>query len=416
MTQRIAYLTGQYPRATDTFIQREIAGLREQGFEILPATIRATDAAHHVGPEQKAEHAITFQVMQTAKNPAALIRAHLSALVTNPGRWFSALTLAWRTSPPGAKALLWQVFYFLEAGVLAHHLRRKDVTHLHNHFADSSCSVAMLASTMSGIPFSLTMHGPGIFFEPKHWRIDAKIARAAFVACISHFCRAQAMLFSDQTHWSKLRIVHCGVSPERYGQDPERTYSKRLLFVGRLDAVKGVPLLLESLTALRKNHPDAILRIVGDGPDRGALEARAKAEGLEEQVHFLGYQSQSAVAEILADTDVLVLPSFAEGVPVVLMEAMAARVPVVTTQVGGVGELVETGVSGFVCPPGDVPRMTDCIDQLFRDGALCAQMGQAGRAKVMAEFESASEARWLGRLITSSQTGALPQGLRPGDA
>lgn len=413
MTGPIAYLTGQYPRATDTFIQREIARLRAEGMTVLTNTIRATDASHHVGEEQRSEHAATFQVMQQAKNPAHLIRSHLSALRHSPKGWARALRLALRTRPPGAKALIWQLFYFLEAGVLAQHLRCNGVVHLHNHFANSSCSVAMLTSAMTDIPYSVTMHGPGIFFEPMHWRIDEKIARAAFVACISHFCRAQAMLFSDQAHWPKLKIVHCGVTPSLYGQDPERPYAKRLLFVGRLDAVKGVTLLLDGFATLRVKHPDATLRIIGDGPDRAALEAQAQAQGMAGAISFMGYRSQSEVAQVLAETDVLVLPSFAEGVPVVLMEAMAARVPVVTSQLAGVGELVETGVSGFTCPSGDLASVTARIDQLLSDPALCAQMGAVGQAKVSAEFDSAAEAQWLATLIRTGLAGSLPEGLRP---
>ncbi|MEL6312437.1 MAG: glycosyltransferase family 4 protein [Pseudomonadota bacterium] len=407
----IAYLTGQYPRATDTFIQREVSALRALGHEVVTASVRATEAAHHVGPEQKAEYAATFQVMNAAKNPLRLIGAHLDALLRNPKGWFSALKLAVRTRPPGLKAGLWQLFYFLEAGVLAQHLRAKGVVHLHNHFADSSCSVAMLTSRISGIPFSVTMHGPGIFFEPKHWRIDEKIAQAAFFACISHFCRSQGMLFSDPKHWEKLKIVHCGVSPEMYGQDPDRGYKKRLLFIGRLDEVKGVPLLLKSFGELIKTHPEAELHIVGDGPARALLEGQAK--GLGEAVRFLGYRSQQEVAEILKETDTLILPSFAEGVPVVLMEAMAARLPVVTTQVGGIGELVEDSVSGFICPPGDLVTLTARIDTLLSDAALCAKMGAEGQAKVAAEFNSPHEARWLSQIIEGSLKGQLPKTLRP---
>ncbi|SEW44470.1 Glycosyltransferase involved in cell wall bisynthesis [Cognatiyoonia koreensis] len=411
MTGPIAYLTGQYPRATDTFIQREVAALRAHGHDVMTNTIRATEAAHHVGPEQQAEFAATFQVMNACKNPLTLIRAHAAALVRNPKRWVGALALAWRTKPAGIKAGLWQFFYFLEAGVLAQHLRASGVQHLHNHFADSSCTVAMLSAQISGIPYSVTMHGPGIFFEPLHWRIDEKIARASFVACISHFCRSQGMLFSDVAHWDKLKIVHCGIDPSKYDVPVERSYGKRLLFVGRLDGVKGVPLLLDAVTRLHKIHPELELVVVGDGPARNDLEKQALTLG--QSVRFMGYQSQDAVADILSETDMLVLPSFAEGVPVVLMEAMAASLPVVTTQVGGISELVENGVSGFICPPGDLNTLTRRIDDLLRDSALCARMGKAGRAKVVADFDSRTEAAWLSMLIQTSLEGTLPDTLRP---
>ncbi|WP_187431979.1 D-inositol-3-phosphate glycosyltransferase (plasmid) [Roseobacter fucihabitans] len=409
MTRHIAYLTGQYPRATDTFIQREVAALRAQGFTVDTATIRATDAHHHVGPEQKAEHAATFAVMKSTLNPIRLLAAHFAMLRTRPRDWFATARLALQTRPPGIKTTIRQVAYFLEAGVLAHHLRQKGVTHLHNHFADSSCSVAMLMSQMSGIPYSLTMHGPGIFFEPMHWRIDEKIARAAFVACISHFCRAQGMFFSDPAHWNRLKIVHCGVDPARYGQDADRAYAKRVLFVGRLDAVKGVPLLLEAMAALREQHPDAVLTVVGDGPHRARLETQADDLGLA--ADFVGYKSQDDVATILAASDLLVLPSFAEGVPVVLMEAMAARLPVIASQVAGVGELVETGVNGFTIPAGDLDSLIARMDQLLSDPALCARMGAAGQMRVAEQFDINTEARWLGELLQASLAGTLPKGL-----
>lgn len=404
----VAYLSGEYPRATDTFIQREVAQLRAQGLDVLTASIRKTDSKHHVGPEQRAEFAATFQVQQNARNPVHLLRAHLSVLRHAPGRWGAAALLARRIAPPGIRAALWQLFYFLQAAVLADHLRKKGVTHLHNHFANSSCSVAILASRMSGIPFSFTMHGPAIFYEPKHWRIDEKIAQARFVSCISHFCRAQGMMFADQNHWAKLKIVHCGVDPEKYGQTPHRTFGKHLVFVGRLDAIKGVPLLLDALSALRKDHPDARLSIVGDGPHREQLEQQAERLGLGDMVAFLGYRSQDAVADLLAEADMLVLPSFAEGVPVVLMEAMAARLPVIASQVAGVGELVEDGVSGHLIPAGDMQSLIARMDHLLSHPDVCAKMGEAGRAKVVRDFDIRKEAAWLKVLITAEDPAGHP--------
>lgn len=400
---KIAYLTGEYPRATDTFIQREVAALRALGIEITTCSVRKTDARHHVGESQRSEAARTFYVQSAAKNPLTLVSALWAALSHSPGRWLSALTLAWRTRPPGAKALLWQIFYFLEAAVLVRHLRANGVVHLHNHFANSSCSVAMIASEMSGIPFSFTLHGPAIFFEPKWWRLDEKIAHARFVACISHFARSQAMLFSDQRHWDKLKIIHCGVDPAAYARrDGPR--GKRVLFVGRLAAIKGVPLLLRAFTAVAKDHPDAYLTIIGDGPDRAALEVEAAAAGISGRVAFLGYQPQEAVAAQLAQSDMMMLPSFAEGVPVVLMEAMATGLPVIASRVAGVPELVEDGVSGFLVPPGDLGALTERLGLLMADQALRERMGVQGRIKVAAEFDGTHEATRLASLLAGRAT------------
>jgi glycosyltransferase involved in cell wall biosynthesis len=395
----VAYVTGQYPSVSHTFIQREVTGLRALGVEVVTCTVRRPPAKAVVGPEQQAEALHTFGILEAAKNPLRLLAAHGRMLARAPGRWLKALHLAWTTRPPGLKALVWQIAYFLEAGVLADHLLQRGVRHMHNHFGDSSGSLTMIASEMSGIPFSITLHGPTIFFEMHWWRLDAKVARAAFIACISHFCRSQAMLFSDQAHWPKLRIVHCGVLPERYGTAPRPEFSHHVCFVGRLDAVKGVPLLLEAFAANLPRHPQARLTIAGDGPARAALEAQAQALGLAGAVRFTGYLDEAAVAALLETSDMLVLPSFAEGLPVVLMEALASQIPVIATQVAGVSELVQDGVSGFIVPPGDVDTLALRLDRLLSDPALCAAMGKAGRARVEAEFDIRAEVDKLAALF-----------------
>lgn len=405
---KIAYLTGEYPRATDTFIQREVAALRDRGIEVETCSIRRTGSEHLVGEEQRQEAARTFHVLPAVANPLKMAAAELSAL-RHPGRYFRALALAWRTAPKGLKGRLYNLIYFSEAVVLAHHLRKQGVAHLHNHIAKSSCTVAMLASEISGIPYSFTLHGPDIFFAPEHWRLDEKIARARFVACISDFCRSQAMFWSDRAHWDKLKIVHCGVDPARY-RAGERD-GTRLMFVGRLDAVKGVPVLLDAFATARDARPDLRLTLVGDGPDRAALEAEATARGLTGAVDFAGYCSQARVAEMLADHDALVLPSFAEGVPVVLMEALAARMPVIATAVGGVGELVRDGETGLMVPPGDETALTEAILSLMADAQARARMGAAGRARVAAAFSVETEAARLARLLRAGAD--LPEGKRP---
>ena len=394
----IAYLTGEYPRASDTFIQREIAGLRALGIEVETCSIRRTDPSHHVGPEQRQEAANTFHVLDASKNPVSLLRAHARLVAKRPKSYFSALVQAWRTRAPGVKAGIYQLIYFAEAGMLASHMQARGITHLHNHIATASCTVAMLASRLSGIPYSFTLHGPDIFFEPHRWRLDEKIASARFVACISHFCRAQAMNFSASEHWRKLHIIHCGVAPERY-TSPARPRAKNLLFVGRLAGVKGVPVLMDALQALRAEHPDMRITFIGDGPERASLQARAVDMGLGDITDFVGYKGQSEVAAALAETDIFVLPSFAEGVPVVLMEAMAAKVPVVTTHVAGVPELVEDGVHGYLTHAGDSQSLQSAINALFNDPAKASEMGEAGRKKVIKEFNIESEAARLAGLF-----------------
>jgi glycosyltransferase involved in cell wall biosynthesis len=224
-----------------------------------------------------------------------------------------------------------------------------------------------------------------------------KVARAKLVICISHFARSQVMLFSDPAHWHKLRIVHCGVTPARYTADPAPAeQGMKLLFVGRLDPVKGLRVLMEAFEAARARVSGITLSIIGDGEDRAWVEREAKRIG---GIEVLGYRSQDFVAERLGQSDVLVLPSFAEGVPVALMEAMVSARPVIATRVGGVQELVEDGVSGRIVAPGNVEALAEAITDLAANPDRRRTMGAAGRARVEAEFDIDQEAVWLKTLF-----------------
>lgn len=409
---RIGYLTGEYPRATDTFIQREVAALRELGVEVQTFAVRRPAKKENVGPEQESEQRRASYLL-----PVSLIelaKAHAALKLRSFPRWWRVLRLALQTRGPGLKATLYQLFYFAEAGVLAERLRQQNIEHLHNHFANSSCTVAMLAAELSGVGFSFTMHGPAIFFEPQRWRIDEKASRAKFVACISHFCRSQGMIFVPQPAWQRLHIVHCGVQPELIEPRQHAGQGRRLLFVGRVAAVKGLAVLIDALALLRERAIDVELSVVGDGPEREGLEAKAAALGLADRVRFLGYQNQAAVRQQLAETDVFVLPSFAEGVPVVLMEALAAGVPVVATRIAGVGELVEEGVSGELVPPGDVASLAGAVERLVNDADLRSRYGDAGRAKVVRDYNVAREAARLKGLFEAAVAGKKCEGrVRP---
>ncbi len=407
----IAYFTGEYPRATDTWIQREIAALRALGVDVEGFAVRQPGAEHRVGPEQVAETARTTYLLPQLKS-VRLPLAHLGLAVRSPARYLRALRLAWDTRRPGLHGTVYQLAYFLEAGLLAAGVRRRRIRHLHNHFGDSSCSVAMLAAELGGFTFSFTLHGPGIFFEANTWRLDEKFRRAAFVSCISWFCRSQAAIFADPADVAKLHIVHCGIQPELLARRTHRSGGAELLFVGRLAEVKGVAVLLDALVGVAKAHPDVHLTLVGDGPERQRFEQVAAETGVDGLVTFAGYRSQADVAAFLADTDVFVLPSFAEGVPVTLMEALGAAVPVVATQVGGVSELVDHGVNGYVVRPGDPEPLARALIELLDDPERRQRMGDAGRATVTAEFANAIEAARLRTLFANTLAG-LPSPIRP---
>ena len=405
MMPRIAYMTGEYPRATDTFIQREIAALRQQGIHIETFSVRQPAPAEWVGAEQQAERAATFYLLPP--RPVQLLKAHGGLLFSSSGRYLGALRLAMRLRPPGMRALLRQLAYFAEAALVARRMRQHRLLHLHNHFSDSSCSVAMLASVMGGFSFSFTIHGPGELFEPMRWRLDEKIRRALFVCCISNFCRSQGMIFGPQEKWERMHVVHCGVDSEQFEPKRHHGRGRRVLFVGRLAAPKGLAILLESIAKVREEHPDVQLTIAGDGPDRRQLESMARRLGIESHVRFLGYQSQSQVRELLGQSDVFAMASFAEGVPVVLMEAMAAEVPVVATRIAGIPELVDDGQCGFLVAPGDGQALADRIGKLLDNPEMRNAMAAAGRLKVAQEFNLGMESRRLCQILTAALEGRV---------
>jgi colanic acid/amylovoran biosynthesis glycosyltransferase len=407
---RIAYLTGEYPRATDTFIQREVATLREHGVEVHTFSVRRTGSEHLVGPEQKQERDRTFYLLPP--NPINLLLAHLGLLFSSPSRYLQAIKLAWATRQPGLQAGIYQLFYFLEAGILAGQIKKRQISHLHNHFPDSSGSVAMLAAELGNFTFSFTMHGPYIFFEPYRWRLDEKIKRSLFVACISYYCRSQGMVFAPTDKWNRMHIIHCGIDPALFQPVNHQESGKRLLFVGRLAAAKGLPILLESLVSLKRSHPEILLTVVGDGPDRVELEQTTAKLGLSENVNFVGYKSQAEVRSYIQQSDLFVMSSFAEGIPVVLMEAMAAALPVVATQIAGISELVENGVNGYLVPPGDAVTLADRVAKLLADHQLRNKFGIAGKAKVEQEFNIHHEVAWLHQVMSAALQGKV-ESLRP---
>jgi colanic acid/amylovoran biosynthesis glycosyltransferase len=381
---RIAYFTGSYPRATDTFIQREVAGLRRKGIDVRTFSVRRTSADHDVGPEIVREKHNTAHLIPVGLG--RLVATNIFLLLRAPKRYLSALQLALRTARPGLKGLVYQLFYFQEAVILGAALRRANVSHIHNHFGDSSGTITLLAGRLTGVSYSITVHGPHIFFDPTHWALREKVANSAFIVCISRYCQSQMMLFSDRSDWTRLKIVHCGVDIARFSCQAVRDTARNLLYAGRLAAEKGLPVLFEGLRMLSERGYDFQLTLVGDGADRASLEELARKLGIAERLKFTGYVNQEGVREYLQRSDIFILPSFAEGVPVSLMEAMASGVPVVATHVGGVAELVEQEKTGLIVPPADSLALCEAVARYLDDPHLRRQVAQRGREMVAKHF------------------------------
>ena len=335
MTRRaIAYLCSEYPAISHTFIYREIESLRNAGMTVHTASIRrSTNLQVMTSPEQlEAEN--TLMVLD---QPLPLIvSAHMHCLKTNPKGYLRMARAALKLLIKGPKSTVKAFGYLAEAGILLQWMQRLDITHIHEHFANPTAIVAMLMKTYGGVSYSLSVHGPDIFYVVDSAMLSDKVREAAFVRCISHYCLSQIMRISEPATWNKLHIVRCGVNPDLYTvrKDP-RNAKPNILCVGRLVPAKGQHILLEACRLLKEEGLAFHVTIIGEGPDSKSLEEFTRRNELNDIVTFTGVLGQNTVRDYYDKADIFVLASFAEGVPVVLMEAMAKEISVISTRITG---------------------------------------------------------------------------------
>jgi glycosyltransferase involved in cell wall biosynthesis len=411
---RVAYVVGLYPAASHTFIQREVAGLRAQGATVDTYSIHDPGSNDVLSPQDRAERATTTVVLRGAlPTAAAVLRALARARARNPRGLLNAMRRTLALRGPGLRALLWQLFYLAEALIVWAECDRRGTRHLHAHHLNQASDVALLAAELGGEgwSWSLTIHGPDELYEVGRFKLAEKVRAAALVACISDFCRSQAMAHVEPEQWGKLRVVHCGVDPRLWRapqRDGDPTRPLRVLTVGRLTPKKGHVVLLDALALLRRESVAVEAELVGDGPHRAALEQRARTLGIADAVTFAGSLGQHEIRPRFERADAFCLPSFAEGVPVVLMEAMAMQLPVVTTRIMGIPELVEDGVNGLLVPPGRPDAVAHALRRLASEPAERARLGAAGRAAVERDFDCEREAARLAALLAEVTGRRLP--------
>ncbi|GGJ41712.1 colanic acid biosynthesis glycosyltransferase WcaL [Sphingopyxis bauzanensis] len=373
---RIAYLVSEYDAPSHTFVRREVAALRELGVDVLPFSVRRSVA------DSGAASALL------GRSPFAYIAALGWALASRPNRFASGWLLSLRHRAPGWKALLWAQFHFIEALLLARLLVAAGATRLHSHFANSGATVGMIAAHVAQLPWSLTLHGISETDYPAGLLLAEKLERASFVACASYFMRAQAMRHAAPKHWSKMTIVRCGIDVAALPAPAAHSVSSpaRLVFVGRLSPEKGLFGLLDALAVLKASGAAFELVVVGDGPLNATIQARVGDLGLFERVQFVGGLPEAGTLAEIARADILVLPSLMEGLPVVLIEALALGRPVVASRVAGIPELIEEGESGYLFAPSDWRDLAAVLQRLLAARGDWAAMGEAGRQRVVAEF------------------------------
>ncbi|GMA20280.1 glycosyltransferase family 4 protein [Arsenicicoccus piscis] len=400
---RVAYLVSQYPKLSHTFIEREVHALRERGVEVDTFTISTCPESELRSAAMRADAATTTPIKDAPR--AEILAAHRALAAREPRAYAKVLAQALRSGELTARSRLWQGFYFAEAVVLHHYMEQRGLRHVHVHFANVSADVARLTVALgrlldgpdAGWAWSMTMHGPTEFERVEKVDLAAKVRSADGISAISDFCRSQLMRLVDPVEWPKMSIVHMTVDTDRFvppadqraGRDGEPL---RVLYVGRLVPEKGGPVLLDAVRELQARGVAVDVRFIGAGELAATLTHQIEADQLASSVTLLGPVGQDDILDWYHWADVFVLPSFQEGLPVVLMEALATELPVVTTRIAGVAELVEDGAMGHVVNAGRADLLADALVDLAQDPDRRRAMGAAGRRAVEAGFTPGLEA------------------------
>jgi len=402
---KIAYLVNQYPKVSHTFIRREILALERQGVSVERFALRGWDAEVK-GDEDLAERGRTRHILREGV-PRLLARA-LRRTLADPVRAWRALRAAWQMSRQAERSWPYHLMYYVEACTLADWLQEAGVEHVHAHFGTNSTEVAQLAHLLGGPRYSFTVHGPEEFDKPRFLHLAHKIRDAAFVVAISSYGRSQLWRWLPAQEWDKVCVVHCALEGSFFqGVDSVTAQpAPRLVNVGRLCAQKGQLLLVEAAALLKRDGLRFELVLAGDGEMRAPIEAAIARHQLADSVRITGWVDSATVRREMLAARALVLPSFAEGLPVVIMEAMAVGRPVVTTRIAGIPELVREGVDGWLVPPGDIVALKQAMREcLEASPERLLEMGRAANERVRQRHDADVEAAKLKTLFTGARAG-----------
>jgi glycosyltransferase involved in cell wall biosynthesis len=395
MSTRITYVINQYPKVSHTFIRREILALERQGFSIQRIALRGWDAELS-DAEDQLERTRTRYVLQAGN--FALLWDVLRTMLTMPLRFLSALALAIRMGRDSKRSLPYHLVYFAEACRILPWLKSYGATHVHAHFSTNPTEIVMLAHALGGPSYSFTVHGQ---VELHFGGLAEKVRRAAFVVAISSFGRSQLYHWIEYAQWHKVKVVHCGLEPAFHTVESALPVATpRLVCVGRLSKEKGHLLLIAAASLLANKGIDFELVLAGDGEMRSEVENLIKQHTLTRQIRITGWISSNQVREEILAARGLVLPSFSEGLPVVIMEAMALRRPVLATYVGAIPELVIPGEHGWLFPAGSIGDLAAAMEScLLKTPDELKTMGDASYHRVLQRHSIDTEAAKLGELF-----------------
>ncbi len=398
---RVAYLVNQYPKVSHTFIRREILALERAGVPVTRISTRGWDDTDLVDPDDFAEQAVTHYILK--EGIPGLLKATAREFMRAPGAVVAACAEALRMSRNSDRPLPIHLAYVAQACRVLELTRSERISHIHAHFGTNPAEVAMYVRRLGGPTYSFTVHGPDEFDKGHCLNLDKKIGRSKFTAAVNSYCRSQMFRRCAEADWGKVKQVHCGLEKGFYtAAATPAPAARRLVCVGRLCEQKGQLLLVEAFAKVQNALGDCHLVFAGDGEMRGQIEAKIAALGLKDSVTITGWISSNQVREEILASRALVLPSFAESLPVVIMEAMALRRPVITTYVAGIPELVIPGETGWLVPAGSITPLAQAMQAcLSAEADDLQRMGDNGYARVVVRHSADTEAARLARLFYS---------------
>jgi colanic acid/amylovoran biosynthesis glycosyltransferase len=409
-TMRVAYFVNQYPKVSHSFIRREILALERRGLDVHRFALRGWDA-DLVDEDDLRELARTRHLLR--RGLIGLLAPSLRLLVATPARFIRGMALAVRVARGGDRSLAHHIVTCLEAAQLVLWMREQGIRHVHAHFGTNSAEVAMLAKALADITYSFTIHGPDEWDMPQQHKLGEKVAAAEFTVAISSYTRAQLTRWCEPRDWERIQIVRCGVDPKFLQALPTAVPDvDQVVCVGRLSRQKSQLLLIEAVAQLRRQGVGIQVVLAGDGELRGEIEAAIDRHQLQAHVRITGWVSAEEVKRLMLQSRGVVLASAMEGLPVVLMEAMALQRPVVATWIAGIPELVVPREHGWLVPAGSVEALARAMGELLATPVEALQaMGERGRRAVATQHDVDAEA---GRLLTllqgSTRSDVLAQG------
>jgi colanic acid/amylovoran biosynthesis glycosyltransferase len=393
----IAYVISQYPLLSMIFVLREVLELRKIGVDIRVASINSPDRDRaKLTADEAAEADSTFYVKR--RGVVGALWAHVLTVGGNFPGYFRGIGLVFQLGRLDVGRLAFNFFYFTEALIIRRWMKRNGLRHVHAHLGSQAATVGLYVHQVEReIGYSITVHGPDEFYDVQGQYLKAKIAAADFICCISNYTRSQLMRVAPYRQWSKLFVTHLGVDTAVFAPRAELGDSGifEILCIGRLTPAKGQHVLIDAVEVLISRGRRVQLRIVGAGPDDESLRQSASRLKDPAAVKFEGAVNQDSIRALYASADIFCLPSFAEGIPIVLMEAMAMEVPCVTTHITGIPELIRNGVDGLLVAPSDLDGLANAIETLMDDRALRQLIGRNGRMRILEKFELHRNVRQL---------------------